>query len=327
MNSFHFVRKAVCMLGLAGSLILSRDVCAQDMPLSMLLIDGEDWQLVADNVQFSDGVCTDDKGNFYFTEMRSEPPAVWRVAADGKKTKIIEGTSCSGLRFGPDGRLYACVGKEKSLVAFELPSGKKTVIATNLTPNDLVVSSKGFVYITETGKHQVTSVNIKTGEVKVAGEGITAPNGITMSPDQGTLAASDVKGMNVWTFRVEADGSLSGKAPYMTMRTPVDPDAKSPDGRSPVYKTISGGDGMSMDEQGRYYVTTHLGLQVFDPTGRLCGVLPNPGVKNMTSVGFGGANRDYLVVACGEKVFKRKVQAKGALLYLPPTKPAAGKKK
>ena len=47
-----------------------------------------------------------------------------------------------------------------------------------------------------------------------------------------------------------------------------------------------------MDEQGRYYVTTHLGLQVFDPTGRLCGVLPNPGAKNMTSVGFGGANRD-----------------------------------
>ena len=51
-----------------------------------------------------------------------------------------------------------------------------------LQPNDLVVTSKGYIYFTETGKHQVTVVNAKTKEVRVADVGITAPNGIALSP-------------------------------------------------------------------------------------------------------------------------------------------------
>src|SRR5439155_13016190 len=121
-----------------------------------------DWKLVADNIQFADGPCADDHGNFYFAEMRSTPPVVWKISASGEKSKFIEGTSCSGLKFGPDGRLYACVGKDKQLVAFELPGGK-TVIAEDVQPNDLVVTHRGHIYFTETGKHQVTFVNAKTG--------------------------------------------------------------------------------------------------------------------------------------------------------------------
>ncbi|HSH93956.1 MAG TPA: hypothetical protein VK968_07410, partial [Roseimicrobium sp.] len=81
-----------------------------------------------------------------------------------------------------------------------------------------------------------------------------------------------------------------------------------------------------MDEQGRYYVATHLGAQVFDPTGRLCGVLPNPSTKQMTSVGFGGANREYLYATCGDTVFRRKVLAKGAIFFVPPVFEVPAKK-
>ncbi|MBI5772190.1 MAG: SMP-30/gluconolactonase/LRE family protein [Verrucomicrobia bacterium] len=324
---------------------------AQDMALSMLLIDGEDWKLAVDNVQFPDGPTADAQGNFYFCEMRSTPPVIWKITSAGMKSKLIEGTSASGLKFGPDGRLYACVGKDKQLVAFDIPSGKKTVIAEDVQPNDLVVSAKGHIYITETGKKQVTFVNAKTGEKKAvyaapvpappADTGgkkkaapapydpkiINAPNGITLSPDQGTLAVSDVRGQFTWAFRVEADGSLSAGAPYMTMRTPVDIDAKSADGRTPIYKTASGGDGMTSDTQGRYYVSSHLGVQVFDPTGRMSGVLPNPGDKGMTSVGFAGPHMEFMYVTCGDKIFRRKVQASGNRFFLPPGKTAAPAKK
>jgi len=317
--------KRTSLLPFVVLLVVTCGLLAQDMPLSTLLIDGEDWRLVADGLGFTDGPCADDRGNTYFCDMRGTPPVVWKIAPDGGKSKLLEGTPCSGLKFGPDGRLYGCVGKEKALVAFDLPAGRKTLLATNVQPNDLVVTRKGHIYFTETGKKQVTFVNPKTGEIKAADVGITAPNGITLSPDQGTLAVSDVRGLHVWTFRVEADGSLGAKSPYMTMRTPVDPAAKSPDGRTPVYKMVSGGDGMTSDTQGRYYVATHLGVQVFDPTGRLCGVLPNPGDKNMTSVGFGGPKRDHLFVTCGDKVFKRKVQATGALYFLPPPKATPAK--
>jgi enterochelin esterase family protein len=305
-------------LAFAAAVAFTVHVSAQDMPLSMLLIDGEEWQVAVEGLGAADGLCTDEQGNLFFCDMKSQPPAIWRMAPNGEKTKMVEGTTCSGLRFGPDGRLYACVGKEKSIVAFELPSGNKTVIATDMQPNDLVVTHKGYIYVTETGKHQVTFINAKTGEKKAADVGITAPNGITLSADQGTLAVSDYRGSNVWTFRIETDGSLSSKGPYMTMRTDVDLKAPAEFGGPPVYKAFCSGDGMSTDEQGRFYVTTSLGLQVFDPTGRMCGVVPKPSEKSMPSVGFGGVKREYLYISCGDKIFRRKVQATGAVFVKPP---------
>ena len=82
---------------------------------------------------------------------------------------------------------------------------------------------KGDIYFTETGKHQVTYIKAKTHELSAADVGITGPTGITVSPDQGTLAVSDYAGENVWTFRIEPDGKLTAKDPYMTMRRPIDP--------------------------------------------------------------------------------------------------------
>ena len=303
--------------------IVTKGDLGGDLTLHRLLLPGEDWQLVAEGLGFADGPCADAQGNFYFCDMRA--PAIYRVAPDGKKTKLID-QPASGLKFGPDGRLYACQGTKKRIVAFELPGGKETVIAEDVQPNDLVVSRKGHLYFTETGKKQITFVNSKTGEKKAVDVGITAPNGITLSPDQGTLAVSDYRGENVWAFRVEADGGLSAKAPYMTVRTEVDIAVQTPAVRDPVYKTASGGDGMTSDTIGRYYVATALGVQVFDPTGRMCGVLTKPSEKGMTSCGFGGEKMDWLYVTCGDKIFRRHVQATGALFFTPATVNVPNKK-
>ncbi|GDY21306.1 hypothetical protein LBMAG56_26520 [Verrucomicrobiota bacterium] len=302
-------------LTLLGWVGLTLTAAGQDMPLSMLLLEGEGWQVVSEGHGFVDGPCADAKGNFYFSDMRK--PAIYRVSPDGQMTTLVE-QPASGLKFGPDGRLYACQGSKKRLVAFELPGGKETVIAEDIQPNDLVVTLKGHIYITETGKKQVTFIDPKTGVKKAADVGITAPNGITLSPDQGTLAVSDFRGQHVWAFRIEKDGSLSSKEPYMTMRTEVDVNGKSEDGRSPVYKPSCNGDGMTTDMQGRYYVATSLGVQVYDPTGRMSGVLPKPSDKAMTSVGFAGPEMEYLYATCADKVFRRKTKARGALYFLPP---------
>ena len=114
----------------------------------------------------------------------------------------------------------------------------------------------------------------------------------------------------------------------MTMRTEVDVNAKSPDGRSAVYKVRSSGDGMTSDRQGRFYAASALGVQVFDPTGRMCGVLTRPSEKFMTSCGFAGPNMEFLYVTCADKVFRRKTKANGNLFFLPPPKdaPPAAKK-
>ncbi len=283
---------------------------ASDMSLGKLLIDGEDWSVVVEGMGFGDGPTSDAEGNFYFSDMKA--PGIFKVALDGSKTLLID-EPASGLKFGPDGRLYACQGSKKRLIAIDLPKKAIEVIAENVQPNDLAISRTGQIYFTETGKHQVTRIDLKTKALSVADTGITAPNGIALSPDQGTLAVSDYRGANVWTFRVEADGTLSSKAPYMTMRRPIDPKGEFKREEPPPLLAVAGGDGMCSDEQGRFYVATTLGIQVFDPTGRECGLLPRLQLdKPLTSCTLAGPGRSYLYMANGDKIYRRKVQAVGS---------------
>ncbi len=86
-------------------LALATTALAQDLALNTLLIDGEGWQPVAQDLGFADGPCTDAAGNFYYSDMKV--PSVVKVALDGTKTLLIDELA-SGLKFGPDGRLYAC---------------------------------------------------------------------------------------------------------------------------------------------------------------------------------------------------------------------------
>lgn len=285
-----------------------------DMTLHRLLIEGEGWQPVVEGLGMADALATDDAGNFYYSDIRGAAVGIFRIATDGTKTKLSD-EPVSGLKFGPDGRFYACQGAKKRLVAIDPANGKVEVLATDVQPNDLVVTRRGQVYFTETGKKQVTRLDLATKTVVAADTGLAHPNGITLSPDQGTLAVSEHRGGSVWAFRVNPDGSLDAKAPYMTLRRPIDPAGEFRFHEPPPLKAESGGDGMTSDTLGRYYVTTALGLQVFDPTGRLCGVLEKPQRdKAVVSCVLSGPKRGYLHVASGGAIFRRRVQAEGVPL-------------
>jgi enterochelin esterase family protein len=272
-------------------------LAAGDESLSEILAPGEDWQVAVEGLGFADGLSYDAAGNVFFADLRGRNAGVYKLAPDGTKTKLTSGGR-SGTRLGPDGRLYACGGK--TLVTIDVAGGKETVIADGLGTNDLAVSSRGHVYITDTGKKQVTLVEIKTGQAKAADTGITAPNGIGLSPNHGMLYVSDYGGTNVWAFKVQPDGSLTDKKPLMTMKAPENK------------PTVANGDGMTIDAAGRLYVTTALGLQIFDPTGNFLGAVPKPGNGPLVSAGFGGKELDQLHVACGDKIYRRKTKVKGA---------------
>ena len=301
--TFQFASLVLSVLLLFPALLHAQNL-ASDEALSKVLIDGEDWQLVAEGFGFTDGACADTDGNFYFMDL-GKGTAIQKIAPDGKVSEFIkDAPKCSGLKFGPDGRLYACTqGPKKQLVAIDVPSGKITVLADNVQPNDLIVSRKGYAYFTETGKGQVTIVDAK-GNVRVGATGINAPNGITLSPDQGTVAVSEYRGTNVWAFRVNPDGSLDAGSRYMTLRTPTG-------------KTDSGGDGSTTDSTGRYYITSHVGIQMFDSTGRMGGVIAKPTNKGCVSIAFAGPGHQYLYACASDKIFRRKMQAKGAIVSRP----------
>jgi len=277
---------------------LSAQNLAGDMALSLILIDGQDWELVSQGYQFTDAACTDAEGNFYFTDV-AKGTNIFKVGHDGKVTSWMENApKVSGLKFGPDGRLYACQGGLKRLIAFEVASGRQTVIAADVEPNDLVVTRKGRIYFTETSKKQVTLIDTD-GTKHAVDSGISGPNGLTLSPDQGTLIVSDFRGTNLWAFRIERDGSLSAKEPYMTVRAPLE----KPD--------MASSDGMTTDSAGRYYVCTTVGLQMFDSTGRMGGVIAKPQNKFLSNVTFAGPEFGYLYVTCADKIYRRKTKGNG----------------
>ncbi|NNE92745.1 MAG: hypothetical protein HKN23_13950 [Verrucomicrobiales bacterium] len=279
---------------------------SQDMPLTQVLIKGEDWEAVSEGHGFTDGLCTNAYGDLYFSDVK-DGTAIYRIDKDGKRSDFVKDIAgVSGLQWGVDGRLYVCVARGRRIVSFSKNGDDMRVLAEEIRPNDLVVTHDGNLYFTMTPTSEIRRID-PDGKMTVVDSGtINRPNGITLSPDHGTLAVSDHGGKHVWAFQIAKDGTLKHPGNYMTMRTPeADPE-------------VAKGDGMATDVHGRYYVTTAEGLQMFDPTGRMSGVIAKPQDANLVSVCFAGPNHEFLYVACGDKVFRRKTKTRGALFFQKP---------
>jgi enterochelin esterase-like enzyme/sugar lactone lactonase YvrE len=285
----------------------TKDDLAGDLTLNKLLIEGEAWQSAAEGLGFVDGLSSDAQGQVFFNDLKLG--GYWCLAVDGTKTKLSEDNG-SGAKRAPDGRTVFCQGKQKRLVIKDLTSGVMDVLAEGVQPNDLVVTAQGWVYFTQTGTGEIIGVEIKSKTQRTVASGLTGPNGIALSPDGGTLAVSEYKADRVWAYRINPDGTIDAGLRYMTLRRPIDPNGEFPFGGPPPLKAASGGDGLCTDAQGRWYVTSTLGVQVFDPTGRECGLLthPAPG-KSLVSVSLGGPERCWLYVAAGDRLYRRKVTA------------------
>jgi gluconolactonase len=82
--------------------------------------------------------------------------------------------------------------------------------------------------------------------------------------------------------------------------------------------------GMCVDQDGRLYVATTLGIQVCDQAGRVNFIILTP--KSASDVCFGGMDLSELFIACGDTVYKRKTKAKGVVSgQMAPIKPAPPK--
>ena len=277
-----------------------------DMTLLRLLVPGAGWEKVADGLGFADAPCADADGNLYVCDMKAGE--LLRFAAADSARTVVAREPVSGLEFGPGGLLYACQGRAKRVISIDPTTAAVAEIATGIAANDLAVTADGFAYVTETGPRKITRINLATKEVATADVGLAGPNGVAISRDGGTLAVSEHQGEHVWIFRVNPDGGLDAKMPAMTLRRPVDPKGEFRHHEPPPYAAAAKGDGMAVDAAGRWYVTSAVGVQVFDPTGRSCGVLPAPQPdKPLTSCILAGPGHQWLYVTNGDTVFRRRL--------------------
>ncbi len=278
--------------------------------LDALLIPGEGWQLVGEGYRFTEGPATNAKGEVFFTDGSNNK--IYKIDPNGKPVEFVtDSKRGSGQAFGPDGRLYTVNG-EKQIVAYD-PQGKMSVIAEGFAGNDIVVASNGNIYVTNppSGSSNDPSkiwLIRPNGEKKELDTGLRYSNGITLSPDQTLLYVDDYRSHWVYSYQIQADGTLAHKQRYYWLH---EPDANDD----------SGADGIRVDRDGRLYVTSRLGIQVCDQAGRVNAIIPTPNgrVSNLT---FGGPNGDVLYATCGDKVYKRKLKVRGAHAWDAPVKPA-----
>jgi sugar lactone lactonase YvrE/enterochelin esterase-like enzyme len=273
-----------------------------------VLIPGEGWQMVSEGHRATDGPAVAPNGDLFFSDPANNRIHV--VAADGKSRTFAENTNgANGMMFGPDGRLYTGATRTRQIVAYDAGGQVVATLAENMPVNDLAINVKGDMYFTDSNNKKVWFMP-KGGAPRVVDEGIEYPNGVLFSPDQTLLYVSDHAGQLSWAFQIQPDGSLAHKQKYFYLHMA---DAA----------TRSGGDGMTLDAEGRVYIATSMGVQVFDQIGKCHAIIPAPQPqRSLSSVKFGGPQMDELYITNGDKVYKRKVKVKGVASWRPPFKPA-----
>jgi len=284
-------------------------------PVMEVIDASQTWEVVSEGHKFTEGPTPDAEGNLYFTDIPNN--RIWKIGIDGKPEVFAEDTNgANGLKIHPDGRLFACQGKVNRVVAYDVKTRKPTTIAEGIQEcNDLVITHGGQIYVTEPPNSQVWHIS-PDGSKKIVVQknvGIQYPNGIGLTPDQSQLIVDDTRGVNFWIFQIQPDGSLTHGAPFYTAQIGS-------------MERNSGADGLCLDAAGRLYVTTILGVQVFDQAGRVNAIINKPqDAKNrnqwLSNVTFGGKDLDMLYITCGDKVYRRKMKVKGAVGFQAPAKP------
>jgi sugar lactone lactonase YvrE len=279
--------------------------------LSNLLIPGEDWEVVGQGYQFTEGTASDKNGVVYYQDIPTSK--TYRVDLNGKLTPLnVNAKRASATAFGSDGLRYTVAGATRQILSYN-SSGKESVIADSIAGNDITITNSGNKYVTvPDGTNPRGKVYlIRTdGEKLVVDEGLRFPNGVALAPDQTQLYVTESATHWVWIYKIKNDGTLAYKQRFGWLHSPDSEDNAWPDG-------------LKCDTAGRIFVATRLGIQVMDQLGRVEAIIPIPASKGQASnVCFGGADFNYLYVSAVDKVFRRKLNTRGANSFDKPIRPA-----
>jgi sugar lactone lactonase YvrE len=277
--------------------------------LKEILLPGEPWRLVAEGYRFTEGPAVNDKGELFFNDVPARK--TYKLGLDGKVGEFLaDNEQGDGQAFGPDGKLYAAAGAANAIIAYGT-DGSRRVIAEGFRANDLVVRHDGSIYATHPGWNGTSPSEVvyisPQGEKKVVDTGLRFSNGVTLSPDQTLLYVADSRSHWVYSYQIQPDGSLLHKQKYYHLHVPDTADD-------------SGADGLRVDQDGRLYVATRMGIQICDQAGRVNAIVPTPNGR-VSNLAFAGENFDTLVAMCGDKVYQRKLKVRGAMGFRPPVKP------
>jgi gluconolactonase len=180
------------------------------------------------------------------------------------------------------------------------------------SPNDVVVKSDGTVWFTDPsyGHLQgfrpepevgdgVYRFDPRDGDLSLVAHSFDKPNGLAFSPGETVLYVGD-SGAN------HEPGSYDPARPHHVKAFDV-VNGRGLDSER-LFCDVTPGfpDGIKVDGEGRVYVSSFSGVQVFDPAGERVAEIDLPGAVNFT---FGGPDRDVLLITADDAIWAAHLQA------------------
>ncbi|WP_457423137.1 SMP-30/gluconolactonase/LRE family protein [Roseateles sp. P5_E7] len=280
-----------------------------------VVADGTPIVILGDGFKGTEGPLGLPDGSFVFTE--TQEARITRIAADGRlSTHLRDTNGANGLGINPAGEIVAVQVNDTRVGT--LGAAPKTLASgwggkAFGRPNDLVVARDGTVYFTDSGRNANQAgaaatvetaapavYRIKAGQLERLAADITRPNGIQLSPDEKTLFVADTAGEHVLAYAVQADGSLGPRRQF----------AKLAGYRQAQNGSFSSGaDGLAVDGQGRLYVASNAGIEVFDASGQALGVIALP--KQPQNLAFAGQDKKRLYVVGRGAAYRIDTLAQG----------------
>jgi gluconolactonase len=280
------------------------------------LVESESLARLADGFQFTEGPLWCPDGSLLFQDIKAE--RTYRLDASGVLELVREHTAAAnGQTFAHDGRVVFCEqnGRRISIMNRD-GSGMETVTESWSgqrlnSPNDIVARSDGLLYFTDPpygvapaertlhfqGLYTLQLAGMGPAAIRLVADDFEKPNGLAFSPDEKTLYVCDTARYHVRAFDVEPIGSLSVGSSRVFAR--LDPDQ------------LGGPDGMKVDRQGRLYVAVALGVWVFEPHGRLLGIIATP--QRPANLAWCDADAQGLAITAVDAVYKLRLSVPGCL--------------
>ncbi len=252
-------------------------------------------------------------GSLLFTEGRAA--RVTRIAPDGAVGAFLtDPAGPNGLALNAQGSVVATLTAQPG-VAVIYPSERAAMLVDKADgkplnrPNDLVIDRAGGVYFTDPGglrkpgqPEVATAVYYLSArkELSLIDHSVGMPNGVQLSPDEKVLYVADTTGEYVLAYDVTAEGVAGQHRNFARLAL-----------RADAASTAAGADGLAVDVDGRLYVATSLGVQVFNAAGVALGVIELP--KRPQNLAFAGKNKHDLFVVGQGAVYRIHTRTHGVL--------------
>jgi gluconolactonase len=271
---------------------------------------------IDDIFNFTEGPVCDAKGVLYFTD--GPEGKVYRMNEFNKFTAVItDAKRPDGMMIDREGNLVVCDYNAKRLDLYSADGEFLKTLTDSYNgrklngPNDVVIDRKGGIYFTDPSlsKENVTqdaeSVYFipKGGNIQRVADDFVAPNGIILTPDEKTLLVVDTKEPYIHSYKINNDGTLSNHKIWGKVTIPQTEPGKQP--------PRSGSVGVAMDVEGRLYVATDLGMEVFNKNGKSIGVIKFRDFKRPMNMTFDRKDPYTMIIASYKAIYSLKMKVKG----------------